>query len=106
MEAWAKEVGMAFRRFLGDIGNEVPLYLRGAPNRTSVVEYEGPESQADTGTERESWAWLFRASQFDPHLRSHPVRTSTCSSVPPTASSADRFLDPGTNIPRDTSQPG
>lgn len=67
MEAWAEGVGMAFRRFLGDIGNEVPLYLRGAPNRTSMVECEGPESQGDIGTERESWAWLCRASQFDPH---------------------------------------
>lgn len=43
MEAWAGGVGMAFRCFLGDIGNEVPLYLRGAPIRTSVVEREGPE---------------------------------------------------------------
>lgn len=43
---------MAFRHFLGDIGNEAPLYLRGTPNRTSMVEYEGPESQGDTGTER------------------------------------------------------
>lgn len=97
MEAWAREVGIAFRCFLGDIGNEAPLYLRGVPNRTSVVECEGPESQADTGTERESRAWLCRASQFDPHLRhlrSHPVGTSTCSSVPPYSFLSRQVLGP------------
>lgn len=85
---------MAFRRFLGDIGNEVPLYLRGAPNRTSMVECEGPESQGDIGTERESWPGSAMLPNLTRTLRSYPVRTSMCSSVPPYSFLSRQVLGP------------
>lgn len=83
MEAWAGGVGMTFRHILGDIGNEVPLYLRGASNRTSVVECEGLESQAVTGTERETWPGSAVLPSLTRTLRSYPVRTYVliCSSL-------------------------
>lgn len=45
---------MAFKTLLSDIWNVAPECLRGVPNRTAMVESEGPELLCETGAERKS----------------------------------------------------